>query len=231
MRTFSIPPLGAHEVHVWSCNLPAEAEPVAALASLLSPDEQSRAARFRFDVHRRRFIAARGTARLLLGAYVMRDGASLRFEYEPLGKPRLSGGDVAFNVSHCDDRMLLAVRRGGDIGVDVERIRPIADAESIAGRYFTEEEAERIRSAAEPLRSHFFLRSWTRHEARGKFAGRGVVPVRELHTEVQVLDLATPGEHVAAVALDCGSFNAVFDATVQPPHYREGLTCHGFSLS
>jgi 4'-phosphopantetheinyl transferase len=205
------PALAVDEVHVWTCDLPSD---VSSLAPLLSEDEHARARRFRFDVHRRRYIAARGTVRRLLGAYTHRDAASLRFAYEPLGKPRLDSGEVSFNVSHCDDRMLMAIRRGGEVGVDVERLRPVAGADDIAGSYFAAEEAQQIRSLPEPAKSALFLRHWTRHEARGKFLGRGLVAHPELHT-ITLFDLPTREEHLAAVALEHGS---------------KGLTCQGFRL-
>jgi 4'-phosphopantetheinyl transferase len=202
MEPLTVPPLGPDEVHVWTCELPPD---VAALAGLLSDDEHARARRFRFDVHRRRFIAARGTARRLLGAYTGRDAASLRFEYEPLGKPRLADGGVSFNISHCDDRMMIAIRRDGEIGVDVERLRPVAEAENIAGSYFDPDVAEQIRLLPEPERSHLFLRYWTRHEAGGKFLGRGVVASPEFNNKITTLDLVTEDEHVSAVALEAGA--------------------------
>ena len=205
------PPLAGDEVHVWTCDLATD---VSSLAPLLSEDERARARRFRFDVHRRRFIAARGIARRLLGAYAAREAASLRFAYEALGKPRLVGGEVSFNVSHCDDRMLIAIRRDGEVGVDVERLRPVAGAEAIAGRYFPAEEAQQIRSLEEPARSELFLRHWTRHEARGKFLGGGLVAHPEFH-KIMLFDLPTQDEHLAAVALEHGS---------------KGLTCQGFRL-
>ncbi len=201
IEPLTVPPLDRDEVHVWTCDLSPD---VTALAALLSDDDHVRAGRFRFDIHRRRFIAGRGTARRLLGAYVGRDPTVLRFEYEPLGRPRLAGGGASFNISHCDDRMMIAIRRHGDVGIDVERLRPVADAETIAVTYFRPEEAERIRLLAEPERSHLFLRHWTRREAVGKFLGQGLVGVIDFHKDIVALDLTTRDEHVAAVALESG---------------------------
>jgi len=212
VEPLTVPPLGAGEVHVWTSQLSPD---VTALARLLSDDEHARAGRYRFDVDRRRFIAARGTARRLLGAYAGCNPASLRFHYEPLGRPRLAGGGISFNISHCEERMMMAIRRDGDVGVDVERLRVVAEAESIAGSYFDSEIAEQIRLLGEPERSHLFLRHWTRHEAGGKFLGRGIVGRAELHNNLITLDIACPDRYVAAVALESGS---------------GGLRCHDFRL-
>jgi 4'-phosphopantetheinyl transferase len=192
--------LAENDLHIWTCTLPEDITP---LTPLLSPDEHTRATRFRFDLHRRRFIAARATLRQLLAAYINKDPKSLRFLYEPLGKPRLADGEVSFNLSHCDDRLMLAIRKSGEVGIDVERIRPVADAEQIAATFFPPEEAEPIRSAAEPERSQLFLRHWTRHEARGKYLGRGLVEDTEFH-QITMLDLPTQDGHLAAVAVEYG---------------------------
>lgn len=199
MNPLTIPSLAPDEIHVWTCDLAPDAH---AYAPLLSEDEHARAKRYRFEIHRNRFIAARGTARRILGAYVERDPASLRFTYEAHGRPRLDG--VSFNISHCEDRMLLAVRKSGDVGVDVERLRVVAEADSIASTYFDAEVAERIRLLSEPERSRLFLRYWTRLEAEGKFLGRGVVGRNDFNTQLTLVDLNPPDEHVAAVAVESG---------------------------
>jgi 4'-phosphopantetheinyl transferase len=207
----AVPALGEHEVHVWTCDLVHDVTP---LVALLSEDELARARRFRFDVHRRRFIAGRGTLRRFLAAYVRRDAALLRFAYGPLGKPRLVGSEASFNVSHCDDRMMFAIRRTGEVGIDVERLRPVTDADAISASFFHSDDAEQIRSLQEPARSELFLRHWTRHEARGKFLGRGVVEHPDFH-QITTLDLPTQDAHLAAVAFEHGS---------------EGLLCQEFRL-
>ena len=75
------------EIHVWTLPLdPAPAE-AAALAALLAPDEAARAARFRFERHRRRYAVGRGALRTLLGRYLDRPPRSVAFRYGPNDKP------------------------------------------------------------------------------------------------------------------------------------------------
>ena len=64
------PRLAEGEVHVWRASLAASADELARLHALLSGEEQTRAARFKFEVHRGRFIAGRGIQRLLLARYL-----------------------------------------------------------------------------------------------------------------------------------------------------------------
>lgn len=167
--------LGEGEVHLWSISLDPPGDLLEQLGRALSPDEWERAQRFRFEIHRRRFVAGRGSLRHLLAAYRGEDPAALRFTYGPRGKPELVGaGDLAFNLSHSEDLGLLGLVRGPAIGVDVEYLKEMSDLEQIASRFFSaEENAELARVPAEQKKQAFF-NCWTRKEAYLKAVGEGL---------------------------------------------------------
>ncbi len=75
----------------------------------LSDDERERAARFRFDLHRDRFVVCRGNLRELLGERLGVAPAEVEFSYGASGKPETRG--VEFNVSHSESRALIAISR------------------------------------------------------------------------------------------------------------------------
>ena len=77
---------------------------LAGLHATLSADERGRAARFHFERDRKHFIAARGLLRELLGRYLARAPASLRFAYGPRGKPFLAGSEPAVSRMSGDTR-------------------------------------------------------------------------------------------------------------------------------
>src|SRR3546814_4095124 len=79
------------QVDLWTFSLDAEAAPAGRDAALLSADEAARAARFRRELDRRRFIAGRAGLRRILAAYGQADPAGLAFSYGPSGKPELAG--------------------------------------------------------------------------------------------------------------------------------------------
>jgi 4'-phosphopantetheinyl transferase len=177
------PPLGAGEVHVWRVSLDVEPEP---FQPLLSPDERQRAARFHRDVHRRRFVAAHGALRRILGAYLDAAPETLAFEVGEHGKPSLrepfdrEGARVEFNLSHSADLALVAVTRNHPVGVDVERWSEVEHLE-LAERFFSSAERDALRSLAhvtELLEAGFFA-AWTRKEAYLKATGYGIA--RGLH--------------------------------------------------
>src|SRR5262249_6166019 len=105
------PPL-PHEIHVWRLCLDKENARLQDAKRILSPEEQSRAARFRFERDHNEFVLTRGSLRCLLGAYVDRPPTEISFEYSAHGRPRLvrlaSDAPIDFNVSHSAGYSVLA---------------------------------------------------------------------------------------------------------------------------
>jgi 4'-phosphopantetheinyl transferase len=119
-------------VDVWSAALDPPAPLLSLLRDQLSADEHGRARRFVRDRDRERFVAGRAFLRLLLGQCLGEDPRELFFRYGPNGKPELEGPPrgLAFNLAHAEALAVCAVARGCDaLGVDVERVRPMADTE------------------------------------------------------------------------------------------------------
>ena len=162
-------------VHVWQYSLAVPADEFCDLSETLSADEQDRALAFRFDLHRNRYLVARGRLRAILARYTGKAPRDLAFAYNPHGKPSLahSGRGVKFNVSHCDELFLCAVCRDREIGIDVERVRYDLDVSTLAQPFFTREENAALQCAASPEREHLFFQYWTRKEAYGKAIGTG----------------------------------------------------------
>jgi 4'-phosphopantetheinyl transferase len=142
----------------------------------LSPDERRRAAAFHFERDRRRFAAARGILRELLGRYLGVDSSALVFVYGSHGKPALASPweGLRFNVSHSGGLALFAFATGQDVGVDIEQERPLPEMDSIAERHFSPLENAALQLLAEPERRRAFFRCWTRKEAFIKAIGDGL---------------------------------------------------------
>jgi 4'-phosphopantetheinyl transferase len=139
----------------------------------LSPTERHRARRFRFERDRRRFIVARGRLREELAARLGVRPERVALEYGENGKPRLAGRELHFSVSHCDDVALLAFSKDAEIGVDVEAIRPVREADAIAVQFFSPLEHAGYAALAPRDRLLGFFRVWTRKEAYVKALGVG----------------------------------------------------------
>jgi 4'-phosphopantetheinyl transferase len=170
-----MPRLAADEVHVWRIPLDCGEEVLSRLHESLADDERQRAARFHFEKDRRHFIAGRGALRSLLAGYLERRPEQVRFAYTNYGKPLLADeAALRFNLTHSHGLALLAVTRGREIGVDVERIRDNLEGEKLAERFFSPREVAALHSLPPELRREAFFHCWTRKEAYIKAVGKGL---------------------------------------------------------
>ena len=99
---------------------------------------------------RRRFARCRAALREILGRLLGEPAGALRFRAAAVGKPELDRGpgvvaSLRFNISHSADLAVVAVCRGREVGVDLERLRPITEAERIVASFFSAAESERVR--------------------------------------------------------------------------------------
>ncbi|CAH0354920.1 hypothetical protein AQB9606_04048 [Aquabacterium sp. CECT 9606] len=158
----------------WLVDLDA-GPPATADPSVLSAEELARADRFRFEIHARRYRASHIALRQVLGQTLGIDAATLAFTTGVHGKPRLlNGGGLHFNMSHSAGWALIGVSRHGPIGVDIELLTPMDDADLLARKNFTAAEYAAFLQTTPPQRLEVFFRCWTRKEACLKALGSGL---------------------------------------------------------
>lgn len=169
-----LPSSGTREVHLWSA-LTGHDSDYDRSHALLDETERARAARFKFDIDRVRFVFAHAFSRRVLGHYLGVDPAALRFGTAALGKPQLDPDrGISFNLSRDDDLTVVAVAAGFAVGVDVERLRHIDDALELSRGLFAEPEVKLLSSSPPHDRSRTFLSLWTRKESYVKATGGGL---------------------------------------------------------
>lgn len=191
------PALGPGAVALWAVSLDAPPEEIATAGAGLAPDEQARAASFRFHLHRRRFVLGRAALRSILARYVAIAARDLQFAYGPRGKPSLPlGSSLHFNLSHSEDLAVVAVSRVGRLGIDLERIRPHDDdLESLAHTFLSPGELQRFRALPSGSKPQALMECWTLKEAFLKALGTGFAQSSES------LDLwLAPGESVRTLS-------------------------------
>jgi 4'-phosphopantetheinyl transferase len=174
-------------IRLWWATLPDFDGLLESLEERLPSEERRRAARFRVEAARHRFVLARCILRRHIGAALDTDPQTLRFATGDRGKPHLAFPEIEnpphFNLSHSGGVVVL-ITAAADVGVDVESLREIANAERMARRFFSSGERSRITSLAGAARDHAFLRIWTQKEAYLKATGLGVgMPLNEVETE------------------------------------------------
>jgi 4'-phosphopantetheinyl transferase len=185
--------LESDAIHVWRATLDCESSVLHRLETLLSPDEKSRAARYIFQRDRDHFVVARGILRTILGIYIQRPAADLRFSYEPEGKPalRLTRGETAirFNLSHSHGLAVYAFSNQREVGIDVEAIRSNIAEDELASRVFSAPELAEFHSLPGELQNLGFFHCWTRKEAYIKARGSGMgIPLDSFEVSL------TPGQ-------------------------------------
>jgi len=165
-------------VQVWLVRANDDSVCLACCEELLSSAEGERASRFKFDKDRRLFFAAHGALRSILARYLNAAPADLQFDTGSNGKPYLSpafaASAVKFNLSHSHEVALIAVTRGMEIGVDVERVREDFAFDEVAERFFTAKEVTALHSLPRHLQREGFYKCWTSKEAYLKAKGTGL---------------------------------------------------------
>lgn len=135
-------------------------------------EQASQERKARSDRYRRREDALRCVAAEALLRYVLGTD-NYRIERTPGGKPFLPDRpDFHFNLSHSGNWAAIAWGPS-EVGLDVEQIRHDARIESIARRYFCEEEQQYI-FAEEADRHQRFFEVWTGKESYVKYLGTGL---------------------------------------------------------
>ena len=170
--------LSSDEVHVWQAFLEREESHFNELARTLSENERLKAKRFYFQKDQRRFVVTHGILRNILGRYLNVEPKRLKFSYGRHGKPTLTGvtdgHSLCFNMSHSHSLALFAFTWGRKIGVDVEYVRSMPDAEEIADRFFSPRENAVFRTVPAGKKLETFFNCWTRKEAFLKAIGDGL---------------------------------------------------------
>lgn len=176
------PVLGPETAHVW--RVPLEdamtGKVISRCRRILAPDEIERAQAFQTPSTGNQFILYRGALRLLLSRYTRYWPGRIRYTHGPHGKPSLahprffpSGTDLEFSISHSGDYALIGITRGRPFGLDIERLRPIADAGEQIERFFTPTESADFNALPPEHQPHGFFNCWTRKKSFVRALGEG----------------------------------------------------------
>lgn len=208
-------------VHIWLARDGVSDSTLAQLYTLLDADERRRADAYLRPRDRRRYVAAHGAARSIVGAHLGVSAESVRWRIGRNGKPQVDGprSGIEVNLSHSGGLSAIALSTERPVGVDVQIIAPSMDVAAMARRYYSAQETRFVLSGAAAdspeVRSIRFTRLWARKEAMVKAAGarlmRGM-PVSVLDRggivefddrPHRIADFPAPPGFRAAVAL-CG---------------------------
>ena len=121
--TFSIK-LSANDVHLWQLNIEQFDAHIMRLKSTISENERRKAASFRFEKHKKRYVIVHGVLRIILSFYLNIKPNQIDFSYGPFGKPflgdELSKNKTQFNLSHSHNIAFYVFTKKRRIGIDLE---------------------------------------------------------------------------------------------------------------
>lgn len=168
--------------HAWFCDLDSEGADAAAV-SLLSVAERHRAARFKRDLDRTRYVARRAFVRRVLAGLVGRPAGSIEFVRRGCGKPVVARRVgvlqdrellLEFCVSHSQNVLGMVTTADREIGFDLEIVRPALDTLAVAATLLPDSSLRMLESRTGRERDLLFYHLWTRNEALTKLQGRGL---------------------------------------------------------
>jgi 4'-phosphopantetheinyl transferase len=176
-----------------------------------SADEELRAAAFHAEAVRERYLRAHRALRAVLARAT---DAPLHFAATEKGKPWLPAApDLKFSLSRSHEMALIAVALDVEVGVDVERVRPIPEFLAIAERFFPPSEAAAFAATPAAGRERDFFRRWTRVEAMLKARGVGLYGAgAELGGDWTTLEIDACEGYAAAVAAAAGGMTVIVEA-------------------
>jgi 4'-phosphopantetheinyl transferase len=169
--------LGNNEAHIWHVDIKKTAHDLEYYRGLLSDEEREQENRYHFERDRMRYAITHGVLRLLIGVYLNIAPHKVSFNFSKRYKPALSDNanlKLCFNLSHSGNFIVYAFSMDCELGIDIETIRKMKDADGIIERFCSEREKVDYFSVPKKDRTKAFFNCWTRKEAYTKARGDGL---------------------------------------------------------
>ncbi len=145
---------------------------MADIHSILSKKEISKANHFKKKADKRTYIIGKYLTKKIISEYLKVEPENITVEADKNGRPHLHKPKISrfdFNLSHSGDWIVFAFVGAGQIGIDIEKIRPINLR--IAREYFTPSEQS---YAFNDKTLDNFYKLWTLKESYTKAIGKGL---------------------------------------------------------
>lgn len=173
----AMPILKGNDCHIWIASQGKNFSTLRQYAGILSTLELNKAHRFRKTNDQELYLAAHILLRLVISNYTGIKPDKLIFSDVPGKKPAL-GFDMPsleFNLSHAEGCVAIAVCQKSQVGIDIEKGRPLLEWQSIAKHYFSLAEQTALQNATPDTVTRLFYTFWTRKEAWLKAVGLGLI--------------------------------------------------------
>ena len=163
--------------HLW-CAYPddlLDEESALACAQLLSEDERTHWQTFKFERHRREYLATHALLRTALSHHGKLAPAEWRFSKNAHGKPAIEPEcGLRFNLSNAPGLVVCLIAHSAEVGVDVEPNARAASIAEVAQRMFSRQELAQLHALSDEEQLTRCLHLWTLKEAYVKARGMGL---------------------------------------------------------
>lgn len=162
------------EIHIWSISLNSDNAFFERCKESLTDAERERIHYYNFKQVQDHFIISQGGLRLLLSSYLNIEPQKIQIRKHAKGKPYIADDtSLCFNVSNSGKYCVYAFSRSGEVGIDIEEVRPLSDIDDLIDKNFTENEKHYINKNQKDRIENFF-QFWTVKEAYLKAIGEGM---------------------------------------------------------
>jgi 4'-phosphopantetheinyl transferase len=167
------------------------------LVAELDAAERGRLAAYARQEDKDRFLLGCAVTRRVLGMHLMIPPADVRLDRtcEDCGRPhgKVRAREMELSVSHSGDLIAVAFHPSTPVGLDVEKVDPGIDADSLATVSLAEVEAKELAKYDPAARARAFTTYWTRKEAVVKATGDG------MRADLRRVVVSPPGQPAALV--------------------------------
>ncbi len=144
--------------------------------TFLSAEKSQRAERLCFPEQKTEFVFYHACKRLILSQYLKENPQNIVIETDVNGKPFLPNHDISFNLSHTIGMGIIAVTQGFEIGIDIEKVKPLHNYFDLVKRFFHKSEYQYLKQiSTEKERQKMFFHLWTVKEALLKATGQNLL--------------------------------------------------------
>ncbi|MEO8205046.1 MAG: 4'-phosphopantetheinyl transferase superfamily protein [Chthoniobacterales bacterium] len=173
-----------NSAELWCISLDQDPALIEKLGGILDDSERNRAAKFKFDRDRMRWIVAHATLRILLARKIKFHPSEIRFSTTQTGKPFISHPleTVAFNLSHSGDIAIFAITPTEPVGVDTEPFKRAEELAPCTDEFLHPLEKARLAQCDTLEEQHrLLITTWCAKEAYLKAIGTGLsIPLSDL---------------------------------------------------
>jgi len=167
--------LNLDTIEIWHGKIDDEDADYQRYWRVLDAAEQAHVGKFKNDLLRKRYVEVHGRLRNVLAQRLNESPEKINIKKAEHGKPYLADNpELAFNLSHSENAMVIAIGWNCRLGVDMELSKPRTNLIGLVEKCFADEEIAYWNGLSDVEKTVEFYRFWTRKEAFVKATGRGI---------------------------------------------------------